>query len=161
VLGPWPNGSAASLPAAAGVHPDGASDTPPERVVADLGVMPMPSTADVATATSNQQDHPVGPAMLSSAETPAEPIRLPAVAPARRRVQRTVNFDHDLLHRARAAASYLCAYRPDAGIRSLADIVNDSVAQAVAALEQRYNDGRPFDPVDRMQRGRPSRTDGP
>lgn len=58
-----------------------------------------------------------------------------------RRVQRTVNFDSDVLERARAAATYLVAYEPTAGIRSLADIVNPAVAQYVEALEERFNGG--------------------
>lgn len=71
-----------------------------------------------------------------------------------RRVQRTVNFDREILDRARAAATYLARYAPEAGIRSLADIVNPAVAQRVAELEARYNDGLPFQPVFRMPPGR-------
>lgn len=71
-----------------------------------------------------------------------------------RRVQRTVNFDREILDRARAAATYLARNEPDAGIRSLADIVNPAVAQFVAQLEARYNDGLPFQPVFRMPPGR-------
>ena len=37
-----------------------------------------------------------------------------------RRVQRTVNFDREILDRARAAATYLARNEPSAGIRSLA-----------------------------------------
>jgi hypothetical protein len=75
-----------------------------------------------------------------------------------RRVQRTVNFDRDILDRARAAATYLARNEPEAGIRSLADIVNPAVAQFVAELEERYNDGRPFQPVFRMAPGRRPRS---
>ncbi|MBY8853254.1 hypothetical protein K7G98_35495, partial [Saccharothrix sp. MB29] len=64
-----------------------------------------------------------------------------------RRVQRTVNFDRDVLERARAAATYLAAYEATAGVRSLADIVNPAVAAYVAELERRYNDGEAFRPV--------------
>lgn len=74
-----------------------------------------------------------------------------------RRVQRTVNFDQDVLERARAAATYLAAYEADAGVRSLADIVNPAVAAYVTELERRYNDGVAFRPVFRMPPGRPSR----
>lgn len=73
------------------------------------------------------------------------------------RVQRTVNFDKDLLERARAAASYLSTNEPHSGVRSLADIVNPAVAELVAELETRYNDGRRFHPVARMPIGRPRR----
>ncbi|WP_447005800.1 ParB family protein [Saccharothrix isguenensis] len=74
-----------------------------------------------------------------------------------RRVQRTVNFDQDVLERARAAATYLAAYEAEAGVRSLADIVNPAVEAYVADLERRYNDGEAFRPVFRMPPGRPSR----
>jgi hypothetical protein len=71
-----------------------------------------------------------------------------------RRVQRTVNFDREILDRARAAATYLARNEPAAGIRSLADIVNPAVADRVAELEARYNGGVPFQPVNRMPPGR-------
>ncbi|MEV0681097.1 hypothetical protein AB0I60_31725 [Actinosynnema sp. NPDC050436] len=78
-------------------------------------------------------------------------------APPGRRVQRTVNFDQDVLERARAAATYLAAYVPAAGVRSLADIVNPAVAAYVAELERRFNGGEAFRPVHRMPPGRPAR----
>ncbi|WP_033442690.1 ParB family protein [Saccharothrix sp. NRRL B-16314] len=74
-----------------------------------------------------------------------------------RRVQRTVNFDQDVLERARAAATYLAAYEGEAGVRSLADIVNPAVEAYVADLERRYNNGEAFRPVFRMPPGRPAR----
>lgn len=76
---------------------------------------------------------------------------------AGRRVQRTVNFDREILDRARAAAAYLARNEPESGIRSLADIVNPAVAERVAELEARFNDGLPFQPVFRMPAGRPGR----
>ncbi len=89
-------------------------------------------------------------------------------APANgRRVQRTVNFDREILDRARAAATWLARNEPASGIRSLADIVNPAVAERVAELEAKFNDGLPFQPVFRMppgrRAGRPSRAsaDGP
>lgn len=77
-----------------------------------------------------------------------------------RRVQRTVNFDRDVLDRARAAATYLARNEPAAGIRSLADIVNPAVEARVAELEAKFNDGLPFQPVYRMPQGRPGRSAG-
>ncbi|PRY46914.1 hypothetical protein [Umezawaea tangerina] len=74
-----------------------------------------------------------------------------------RRVQRTINFDSEVLERARAAATYLSAYEPSAGVRSLADIVNPAVEEYVGELERKFNDGTPFRPVYRMPPGRPSR----
>lgn len=74
-----------------------------------------------------------------------------------RRVQRTVNFDQDVLDRARAAATFLAAYEPAAGVRSLADIVNPAVEAYVAELERDYNGGEAFRPVYRMPPGRPAR----
>jgi hypothetical protein len=72
-------------------------------------------------------------------------------------VQRTVNFDREILDRARAAATYLARNEPESGIRSLADIVNPAVEATVAELEAKYNDGLPFQPVFRMPQGRPGR----
>ncbi|KAA2263836.1 hypothetical protein F0L68_09205 [Solihabitans fulvus] len=89
----------------------------------------------------------------------AEPGREEATGPtplAGRRVQRTVNFSQDILERARAAATYLAAYEPSAGVRSLADIVNPAVADRVTELEREFNGGKPFRPVYRMPPGRPS-----
>lgn len=74
-----------------------------------------------------------------------------------RRVQRTINFDSQVLERARAAATYLAAYEPLAGVRSLADIVNPAVEEYVVDLEERFNGGLPFRPVHRMPPGRPAR----
>ncbi|MFD9739353.1 hypothetical protein [Umezawaea sp. NPDC059074] len=74
-----------------------------------------------------------------------------------RRVQRTINFDSEVLERARAAATYLAAYEPLAGVRSLADIVNPAVEEYVGELEEKFNGGLPFRPVHRMPPGRPAR----
>jgi hypothetical protein len=87
--------------------------------------------------------------------TPPDDVQVTGRAAANgRRVQRTVNFDRETLDRARAAATYLARNEPEAGIRSLADIVNPAVAERVAELEARYNDGEPFQPVGRMPLGR-------
>ena len=76
---------------------------------------------------------------------------------SRRRVQRTINFDRSVLERARAAATHLASYEPQAGVRSLADIVNPAVLAYVTELEELYNAGAPFRPVLRMPSGRPSK----
>ncbi|MBP2341016.1 hypothetical protein [Saccharothrix coeruleofusca] len=72
-------------------------------------------------------------------------------------MQRTVNFDQEVLERARAAATHLAAYEPAAGVRSLADIVNPAVAAYVAELEREFNRGEAFRPVHRMPPGRPGK----
>lgn len=87
--------------------------------------------------------------------TPPDDGKVTGRTPANgRRVQRTVNFDRDVLDRARAAATYLARNEPEAGIRSLADIVNPAVAERVAELEAKFNEGLPFQPVFRMPPGR-------
>lgn len=87
--------------------------------------------------------------------TPPDEAQATGRAPTNgRRVQRTVNFDREILNRARAAATYLARNEPESGIRSLADIVNPAVAERVAELEARFNDGEPFQPVGRMPPGR-------
>lgn len=74
-----------------------------------------------------------------------------------RRVQRTVNFDQGVLDRARAAAAHLSTHAPEAGVRSLADIINPAVADRVAELEERFNAGQPFEHVYRLPPGRPAK----
>jgi hypothetical protein len=87
--------------------------------------------------------------------TPPDNAQATGRAPVNgRRVQRTVNFDREILDRARAAATYLARNEPGSGIRSLADIVNPAVAERVAELEAKFNDGLPFQPVFRMPPGR-------
>jgi hypothetical protein len=95
------------------------------------------------------------PEIKTDDTTPPDGPQVTGRAPGNgRRVQRTVNFDREILDRARAAATYLARNEPEAGIRSLADIVNPAVAERVAQLEARYNDGEPFAPVGRMPLGR-------
>jgi hypothetical protein len=87
--------------------------------------------------------------------TPPDAVQATGRTPANgRRVQRTVNFDREILDRARAAATYLARNEPESGIRSLADIVNPAVAERVAELEAKFNEGLPFQPVSRMAPGR-------
>lgn len=78
-----------------------------------------------------------------------------------RRVQRTINFEATVLERARAAAAHLSSHAPEAGVRTLADIVNPAVAERVAELEAEYNAGEPFDRVHRLAPGRPAKTIAP
>ena len=94
---------------------------------------------------------PVPPSLPSFPDGGQVTVRPPTSG---RRVQRTVNFDREILDRARAAATWLARNEPASGIRSLADIVNPAVAERVAELEAKYNDGLPFQPVFRMPPGR-------
>lgn len=109
------------------------------------------------------------PAPLTGARRTAEPDALdaaptpPAPEPAESepqrtstKVQRTINLEVSILEDARAAVTYLAAYVPDAGVKSLADLVNPALAQAVRQLEKTYNKGEPFRRVGRMQVGRPT-----
>lgn len=114
------------------------------------------------------------PAPLTGARRTAEPDALdaaptppPAAAPepesvesepqrTSTKVQRTINLEVSILEDARAAVTYLAAYVPEAGVKSLADLVNPALAQAVRQLEKTYNKGEPFRRVGRMQVGRPT-----
>jgi hypothetical protein len=72
------------------------------------------------------------------------------------RVPRSLYMDEALLERLRAAATYLSAYKEDAGIRSLSDIVEPGAWAQVVELEKKYNKGKPFPPVTgKRQGGRP------
>lgn len=93
----------------------------------------------------------------SAAAKPSAPAE-PSAADRRPKTQRTVNVFVDLLERARAAATYLGAYEPDAKVRNLSDLVNPGLQQQVKALEDKYNKGKPFRAVARMQPGRPPQT---
>ncbi|HEX5404310.1 MAG TPA: hypothetical protein VFX16_18630 [Pseudonocardiaceae bacterium] len=95
------------------------------------------------------------PEIKTDDTTPPDPTEATGRPAANgRRVQRTVNFDREILDRARAAATYLARNEPESGIRSLADIVNPAVAERVVELEARFNNGLPFQPVLRMPAGR-------
>lgn len=74
------------------------------------------------------------------------------------RRQQSIYFDVEVLDRARAAVTHLGAYQPDAGIRSLSDLINPALAAAVYDLEQKFNNGEPFRQVARMRTGRPAGT---
>lgn len=91
----------------------------------------------------------------AAAAKPSAPAEPSAAADRRPKTQRTVNVFVDLLERARAAATYLGAYEPDAKVRNLSDLVNPGLEQQVKALEDKYNKGKPFRAVARMQPGRP------
>jgi len=53
--------------------------------------------------------------------------------------------------------TYLGAYVPEAGVQSLADLVNPGLSAMVKQLQDTYNDGKPFRRVSHMQVGRPRR----
>lgn len=91
----------------------------------------------------------------STPEVEAEAVA-PAAEPKRRRKAQTVIFDVDILDRARAAVTHLAAYEPEAGVKSLPDLVNPALAASVDKLEKKYNGGKPFRRVARMQTGRPA-----
>lgn len=103
------------------------------------------------TETKAAAEKPAPQAPTSSPPTPAPNDR-------RQKTQRTVNVFVDLLERARAAATYLGAYEADAKVRNLSDLVNPGLEQQVKALEDKYNKGKPFRAVARMQPGRPPQT---
>jgi len=96
----------------------------------------------------------------AKAEGTSSPIQVapPTVPkPAARKVQRSFYVDVDVLEDARAAVTYLGAYVPEAGVQSLADLVNPGLSAMVKQLQDTYNDGKPFRRVSHMQVGRPRR----
>lgn len=95
-------------------------------------------------------------APTTKAPAPAAVVEPVDDAPeARKKIGRTVSIYSDLLERARAAATYVGAYEPDAGVQNLSDLVNPGLEYQVKALEDKYNDGKPFRQVSRMPTGRP------
>jgi hypothetical protein len=90
-----------------------------------------------------------------TSHTDVDPPTVPK--PAARKIQRSFYVDVDVLEDARAAVTYLGAYVPEAGVQSLADLVNPGLAAMVKQLQDTYNAGKPFRRVSHMQTGRPRR----
>ena len=126
-----------------------------------------PKPAAATASTDGRRRRKVGapkeatPTKKTTAKV-AEPSRTHVAAPtvpkpAARKVQRSFYVDVDVLEDARAAVTYLGAYVPEAGVQSLADLVNPGLAAMVKQLQDTYNDGKPFRRVSHMQVGRPRR----
>lgn len=79
-------------------------------------------------------------------------------AAKRTRSSRTLYLDDELLERCRAAVHHLQAYVPEAGIRSLSDLIEPAAWAKVTELEATYNGGEPFKKVLRMTTGRPNKS---
>ena len=110
------------------------------------------------TATAPAAERP-RKARAGRAAAPVKEVAAPveeATAPPRK-VQRSFYVDVAILEDARAAATFLGAYVPEAGVKSLADLVNPGLAAMVKQLQDTYNDGKPFRRVSHMQAGRPPR----
>lgn len=120
-----------------------------------------PKPAAATASTDGRRRRKVGAPKKTRAKV-EEPSRThvdaPTVAkPAARKVQRSFYVDVDVLEDARAAVTYLGAYVPEAGVQSLADLVNPGLSAMVKQLQDTYNDGKPFRRVSHMQVGRPRR----
>jgi len=85
----------------------------------------------------------------------AAPVEESATPP--KKIQRSFYVDVAILEDARGAVTYLGAYVHEAGVKSLADLVNPGLAAVVQQLQDTYNDGKPFRRVSHMQAGRPPR----
>lgn len=107
-----------------------------------------PRKARGTTAAAKAED-------VSTPVVQAAPVE-EAPAPAKK-IQRSFYVDVAILEDARAAVTYLGAYVPEAGVKSLADLVNPGLAVVVQQLQDTYNDGKPFRRVSHMQAGRPPR----
>lgn len=115
------------------------------RRSAEVDTLAPESAAEPAPHTA--QGTTLEAAAVASAErtVPRRPTKTP----------RSINFDTEVLERLRAAVTHLAAYQPDAGVHSLADVVNKSVLTAVIEYEQKYNGGKEFPRVAAMPTGRP------
>jgi hypothetical protein len=126
---------------------------------------PGPAAHVSAPQVSNRRRRKTGVAEVAPIERPTPPVEgashpdeVPSKAQTRvRKIQRSFYVDVDVLEDARAAVTYLGAYVPEAGVQSLADLVNPGLAAMVKQLQDTYNDGKPFRRVSHMQVGRPPR----
>jgi hypothetical protein len=128
-----------------------------------LDPKPAAATASTDGRRRRRVGAPKAPAATKKARAKVEEpsrthVDAPTVAkPAARKVQRSFYVDVDVLEDARAAVTYLGAYVPEAGVQSLADLVNPGLSAMVKQLQDTYNDGKPFRRVSHMQVGRPRR----
>jgi len=116
------------------------------------------AAAAAATARPRKARGATAAATANEVSTPLEqaaPVEEPPAPP--RKIQRSFYVDVAILEDARAAVTYLGAYVPEAGVKSLADLVNPGLAAVVQQLQDTYNDGKPFRRVSHMQAGRPPR----
>ena len=107
---------------------------------------PRKARGGTASATTKEVSAPV---------EPAAPVEESPIPP--KKIQRSFYVDVAILEDARAAVTYLGAYVPEAGVKSLADLVNPGLATVVQQLQDTYNEGKPFRRVSHMQAGRPAR----
>ena len=107
---------------------------------------PRKARGGTASATTKEVSAPVEHAAPVE-ESPTPP----------KKIQRSFYVDVAILEDARAAVTYLGAYVPEAGVKSLADLVNPGLAAVVQQLQDTYNEGKPFRRVSHMQAGRPAR----
>ena len=117
-----------------------------------------PGAPAAATARPRKARGAAAAATAEEVSTPVEqaaPVEEPPTPP--KKIQRSFYVDVAILEDARAAVTYLGAYVPEAGVKSLADLVNPGLAAVVQQLQDTYNDGKPFRRVSHMQAGRPPR----
>lgn len=115
--------------------------------------------AAVTTARRSAEPDAIAPPKPTSEPAAAEPApQAPTARKPSGKKSQSINWDAQTLARAQAAVTYLVAYRPEAGVRSLASLVNDSVLAKLIELERDYNDGKEFPRVAQMRTGRPAST---
>ena len=126
---------------------------PPTRRKAPASLTSARRSPEVDVIASAEPE----PAPVEARPNTPDPTAAADAAVARRptKTSRSINFDTATLERLRAAVTHLAAYQPDAGVHSLADVVNKSVLSAVIEYEQKYNDGKEFPQVAAMPTGRP------
>jgi len=127
--------------------------------------VPTPTARKTASQTARGSRPAPSQSTEPDAATAAAPVDegegSPAAGgeqPKRKTIQRTFHVDLEILEAARAAVTWLAAFNPESGIRSLTDLVNPGLAEQTKVLQDRYNDGKPFRRVAAMQSGRPRRS---
>lgn len=88
----------------------------------------------------------------------AEAVAAAAVTRAEHKAK-TTYWDEAIFDRVRAAAMFLNAYKPEAGVRSTRDILEPAAVSYIDYLERTYNGGEPFPGVrlGGLPTGRPRR----
>ena len=85
-----------------------------------------------------------GPRPTSAPAAAGAPAPAPAAEGRKAKVQQSVNWDRELLEYSRDAVIRLSRSHPEAGITSLAALVNTAVREKLTTLEAQYNGGKPF-----------------
>lgn len=115
---------------------------------------PTPAPAEPAAATAQPAAEGEQPA--PSPKATSKPAAKPADAAAAKKYPHKVSFYQDAADTARIRGAILHTQVTE-GSRSLSQFIDQAVMEKVAALEAKYNDGKPFPAIGarELPQGRP------